>query len=166
VPWNGPFRAEPVAPFSFVGVDWPVILARLEADDRVHCKDCGISFNGLQSARFSEFGTIGRWHLDWSTEFLVYFELPRQMDFTRAQLNLHVVDEEGMYRTDGQVLEIVVNGYWTTSTGIGYPFSTTAQPVSVSVSQYLVEGLNQISVRMNAFSETEWYLRGIELWVD
>jgi hypothetical protein len=128
-------------------------------------KDCAVDFSGLTGWGMDDYGTYGRWRLDWSSELTIACELPVSESWMSAELLIYCGDSALQQAIDLSELELTINGWPVTPHYFGDIGSFEAQPVALSLSQYLHGGSNRITLGVSSLASSEWLIDGIELWV-
>ena len=164
-PWRDIFRPPSAVPALYAEAGWPWCSARLTSHSQVVAKDCAVDFSGLTEWGMDDYGTFGRWRLDWSSELTLICELPVSESWMSAELLIYSGESLFAPAVDLSELELTING-WPVSPRYSQEFDGfEAQPIALSLSQYLHGGSNRITLGVSSLASREWLIDGIELWV-
>ncbi len=165
-PWQDIFLPWPVAPSGFIREDWPLCLAEITHKQDLLTKDCSVLFKGLTSFGLDQEGPYGFWQLSWNTPLTLKFDIAGPPIPPRATLLVYA-QADGVYPWGSDpALEITANNYRMPQAGLPGSQLLTLQPISVELSQYLVQGINTVDIGASSFGAATWKVRRVELWAE
>ncbi len=163
LPWVQASRALSQPPAGFENQNWPDYRAWLQTDLALATKDCWVETDAFPVYSIDEFGSSGRWALDWSSEFTLYCRVDYDSIY-HAALILTGKPKADFIGASQPELELEVNG-WSLSNLAEAATVNGMQQYVAEVGQYLQQGENQLAVRLDAVSGGILHLESIELWV-
>lgn len=164
-PWRDIFRPANSVPELHAEAGWPWCSSRLTSRGTVVAKDCAVSYSGLTDWGMDDYGTYGRWRLDWSSELTLVCELPVSESWMSAAMLIYCGNTAAEQEIDLSALELTINGWPVTPHYLRDFAGLETQPVALSLSQYLRGGSNRITLSVSSLASSEWLIDGIELWV-
>jgi hypothetical protein len=163
-PWRDPFRPVKVLPVHY-NAAWPWCSARMTSQGKVVAKDCAVDFSGPTGWSMDEYGTFGTWRLDWGSELAITAEMPASENWQSVELLIQCGDSAAQEMLELSVLELTINGWPVTPHFMPKIDVLNAQPVAISLSQYVHAGSNRIILGVSSLASREWPIDGIEIWV-
>lgn len=165
-PWEDIYRPASTFRSDYLHGTEPYCVARLGTDGHALSKDCSVRSSAAVRLASDEYGIFGMWELDWSSQLKLFLELPPGETPGSAYLVVYGSSGQAFGVASNPSFEVTVNG-WSVAPSLGLsPFEVSLQPVALDVSQYLDEGINQISLQLSALADKIWKVSRIELWIE